>query len=630
MTLTTLPLVVPGCDVSIAQMFFDRSRAAGDHPALRKKQGCGFVDVSYASQALQVEAVAAGLLSMVGGLATGARVAIFASTRSEWLAIDFAALSLGAITVPLYPTVLTPEVGYLHVDASIDVVFCEGKEQLEKVRTMRGGFRFLDKDYGPERIELRHIVVLDTAGIEVADDWESFATLLARGRGLVAAGAPEVAERERRTRALTRADIATYSYTSGTTGAPKGVIQTHGNWLSILDVAGDMGIFTAGTRETGVFLFLPLAHAFGRLNGFGAVYFQAVVVLSTVETLLDDLTGSQPGFLPSAPRMYEKIYARLMATVAAAPPRRQKIFAWAIDIGTRTIPHRRLHQPLPPLLKAQHLIADRLVLSKIRTRLGLSRVESMLTGSAPLAPAVHEFFFAIGLTLIEAYGLTETCPGISANRPDDWKLGTVGKLLKNVQVRFETDGEICVKGPNVTSGYLNRDDANAAAFDVDGWFHTGDIGAMDSEGFLMITDRKKDLLKTSGGKYIAPQKIEGLLKARPLITEAVVIGDNKKYCTALIVVDDDVLQQWSTQTGQAADRRAPATLAHLQQQVAAVNADLAPFETIKYFRVVSEAFSVQNGLLTPSFKVKRKAVSARYAGLIDEMYEASLTRGADS
>jgi long-chain acyl-CoA synthetase len=321
--------------------------------------------------------------------------------------------------------------------------------------------------------------------------------------------------------------------------------------------------------------------------------------------------------------MYEKIYARLMSGVAAAPPRRQKLFAKAIEIGKRTIPYRQKHQPLPLVLRAQHLIADKLVLSKIRARLGLDRTESMLTGSAPLAPAVHEFFFAIGLTLIEAYGLTETCPGISANRPDHWKLGTVGPLLKNVQLKMESDGEICVKGPNVTRGYLNRDDANAEAFDKDGWFHTGDIGELDSDGFLRITDRKKDLLKTSGGKYIAPQKIEGLMKARPLITEAVVIGDNKKYCTALIVVDDDVLNQWAERTGNPADRAAPSTLAFLQEQVAAVNADLSSFETIKYFRVVPEAFTVNNGLLTASFKVKRKAVSTRWAALIDDMYSAA-------
>ncbi len=620
MTPTTLPLVVSGADRSLPQMYFDRARAAGSRAALRMKQGAGFVDVSHATQLRRVEVIAAGLLSIPGGVDARVSVGIFAGTRAEWMAIDFAALSLGAITVPIYATLLESEVGYLHVDAAIEVVFCEGREQLEKVRSLRKGFRFLDKDYDAKRVKLRHIVLIDPAGVDVADDWESLAALQVRGEGELERTR---AERERRTKALTRDDVATYSYTSGTTGAPKGVIQSHGNWLAILDVASDMGIFTEGTRETGVFLFLPLAHAFGRLIGFGAAYFQAVIVLSSMETLLDDLTGTRPGFVPSAPRMYEKIYARLMATVAAAPPRRQKLFALAIDIGRRTIPYRQQHKPLPPLLRAQHLIADRVVLSKIRARLGLDRVESMLTGSAPLAPVVHEFFFAIGLTLIEAYGLTETCPGISANRPDHWKLGTVGTLLKNVQLKMETDGEICVKGPNVTRGYLNRDDANADAFDGDGWFHTGDIGELDGDGFLRITDRKKDLLKTSGGKYIAPQKIEGLLKARPLISEAVVIGDNKKYCTALIVIDDDVLGQWSTRTGHSADRTSTATISFLQEQIAAVNSELASFETIKYFRIVPESFTIQNGLLTASFKVKRKAVSTRYASLIDEMYAAS-------
>ncbi len=606
----------PGADTSLPQMFFDRCAAAGQQAALRVRRGGGYVDVSFAAYADRVEDIAAGLIDL--DVKAGAAVGIFAGTRYDWLCIDFAVLGVGALSVPIYASLLAVECGYLHVDAGLDVVFVEGREQLEKVRAIRKGFTFLDKNYDASQVKLRHIVVIDPTGIEQGGgDWISLHDLEERGRSKRHQLEPE---RRKRTAAQQRSDVASYCYTSGTTGAPKGVIHTHENWLSILDVAGDMGIFTEGTRKTGVFLFLPLAHAFGRLIGFGAVYFQGVAVLATVETLLDDLTASRPGFVPSAPRMYEKMYAKLMSTVAGAPPRRQKIFAWAIETGRKTIPYRQQKKPLPPVLKAQHVVADRLVLSKLRARLGIDRAEAMLTGSAPIAPIVQEFFYAIGVVLVEAYGLTETTPGISANTPHTWKLGTVGRPLSCVELKIEGDGEICVKGKNVTRGYLNRADATADAFDKDGWFHTGDIGELDADGFLKITDRKKDLLKTSGGKSVAPQKIEGLLKSRPLVAEAVVIGDNKKFCTALLVVDDEGLVAWAKQTGNAAEISATSTQRYLQEQIDAVNKDLSSFESIKYFRVVSEPFTIDNGMLTASFKVKRKAVGARWAALIDEMY----------
>lgn len=613
----------PGTDTSLAQMFFDRSAAAGTAAALRVRRGEGYVDVSFKAYRDRVADLAAGLVTIDGGLAAGTCVGIFASTRLEWLCVDFAVLSLGCITVPIYASVLGPEAGYLHTDAAIEVVVVEGKAQLDKVRAFRDGFTFLEKSYPKSAVKLRKIIVIDPSGIDPAADWESLKDLEERGRS----NADETAAvRKERLAAQKRSDVATYCYTSGTTGAPKGVIHTNENWLTILDIAGEMGIFTIGTRKTGVFLFLPMAHAFGRLIAFGAAYFQSVVVLSSIETLLEDLTRSRPGFVPSAPRMYEKMYAKLMSTVTTAPLRRQKIFAAAMAVGKKTIPYRQNHQALPPLLKLQNAIADRLVFSKLRARLGLDRTEAMLTGSAPIAPSVQEFFYAIGLTLIEAYGLTETTPGISANTPQKWKMGTVGPLLSCVTLKFAEDGEICVKGKNVTSGYLNRPEATAEAFDADGWFHTGDIGALDSDGFLRITDRKKDLLKTSGGKYIAPQKIEGLLKARPLIAEAVVIGDNRNFCTVLLVVDDEALKTWAEQNGHPNDREAATTRAFLQQQVDAVNADLASYETLKHFRVVPEPFTVENHMLTPSFKVKRKAVSTRWSLLIEEMYEKPRSR----
>ena len=482
-----------GPDVSLGQMFLTHAARVPDRPAYRVNVAGALVEVSYSDARRRVESVAAGLLTIPGGLPAGAAVGIFANTRVEWLLSDFAALCVGAITVPVYASLLAPEVGYIHVDAAIEVCIVEGKAQLDKVRAIRDGFSFLEQRYTKDQIKLRHIVVMDPAGIEPAADWESFAALEERGRNQLGATSALRAERLATTK---RDDVATYTYTSGTTGAPKGVIQTHGNWLSTLEIAADLGIFTDRTRISGVFLFLPLAHAFGRMMGFGGPFFDAVVVLASVDTLLDDLARSRPGFVPSSPRMYEKMYAKIMSGVAGAPKHRQALFNWALDCGKRTLPYRQRGRRLPPLLAAEHKLADRLVLSQIRARLGLDRCDVMLTGASPIARAVHEFFMASGLTLIEAYGMTETTPGISANVPGKWKLGTVGPLLRHVKLKFDVDGEICVKGPSITRGYLNRPDANADAFDWDGWLHTGDIGEMDAEGFLRITDRKKDLIKT--------------------------------------------------------------------------------------------------------------------------------------
>jgi long-chain acyl-CoA synthetase len=618
---TFIPDPIPGRDASLAHMFVARARAGGSLPALRMRRAggnddSGFVDVAWSALLERANDVAAGLVTLPSGpVARGASVAIFSATRAEWIVADWAILSLAAVTVPVYGSLLAPELGFVLQDAAVDVVIVEGRAQYEKFRAVADGFSFFDVTYG--RLQARHVVVIDPTGIEPALGWESFASLEARGRKH-RADTDDV--RRERLASLSRADVASIAYTSGTTGAPKGVVQTHGNWLAVLDVVSQLGFFTETTRAHGAFLFLPLAHAFGRLVSFGSAYFTAPAILSSPESLLKDLVDARPGFVPAAPRMYEKMYAKLTAVVQTQPPRRQQIFGWAFDVGRRTLPYRQKNEPLPRLLQAQLAVADRLVFSKLRARLGLDRCEVMLSGSAPLSPAVHEFFLSMGVMLVEAYGMTETCPGISANTPHRWKTGTVGAVLDGVQVRFEPDGEVCVKGPNIFPGYRNRPEENAAAFDAAGWFHTGDIGHLDDDGFLCLTDRKKDLLKTSGGKYVAPQKIEGLLKARPLVAEVVVVGDNRNFCTALISVDDEGLAAWAARTGNPADRHAPTTTAFLQEQVDATNASLASFETIKAFRVVDEPFTIESGLLTPSFKVKRKVVALRFADVIEELY----------
>lgn len=607
-------------DTSLGQMFFDRARAHENTTAFRVRRGGAFVDIPYSEAARRVEAVAAGLLTCPGGLARRTSVGIIGNTSMEWVVADLAALALDAVVTPVYPTLLAPEVGYILADASVEVVIVADKVQLEKVRSSAGGFTFFDTTYGREALRVRHHVVIDPSGLEAGADWESLAALEARGRAELDATR---AERADRARSVTRESVATYSYTSGTTGQPKGVILTHHNWLSMLEVSNDFGLFTDQTRESGAMLFLPLAHSFGRLIELAAIFHGGPLVFSSAETLGEDLVLSRPGLFPAAPRVYEKIYARIMSAVAGAPAHRRRLFTWALSVGRATIPYRQQRKPMPVGLRLEAQLADRLVFAKLRRRLGLDRIETMLSGSAPLASAMHEFFVAAGLMLYEGYGLTETCPALTLNAPGRWRLGTVGPPLRNVQLKIAADGEILAKGPNVTQGYLNRPDANAEAFDADGWFRTGDVGELEPDGMLRITDRKKDLLKTSGGKYVAPQKIEGMLKSRPLILEAVVVGDAKRHCTALLMLDDDGWRQWAGQREKAMDPRDPELLSMLQASIDAVNRDLASFESIKAFRVLDAPLTVESGLLTASFKVKRKEVNKRFAHLIDEMYGAS-------
>ncbi|HEY8377387.1 MAG TPA: long-chain fatty acid--CoA ligase [Nannocystis sp.] len=604
-------------DTHLAQMFFDRARAAGSSPGYCVRKGAAFVDVSFKEAADRVEAIASGILTGKHVPPPGGCVTLMANTRLEWILVDWALLSLGYRTVPIYVSLLPPEIGYIHQDTGAELLVVENKEMLDKVRVAQRGFTFFDVEYPPEKVKLRRFIVIDPTGLEPADDWESLADLEARGR---AALAETKGERDKRMQSIQRGDVATYTYTSGTTGPPKGVIQTHDNMLSMIENVAEIGMFGERTREGGAFLFLPLAHSFGRLVEFGSAFFTTKVVLSSIATVAEDLALTRPGFLPAAPRVFERVYGKIMTNIAAGSPTKQKLFRWAIGVGKQTIPYRQKNRPLPFGLGLKFALANKLIFSKIKGKLGMDRMYVLLSGSAPLPKEVGEFFAAIGLTICEAYGLTETCPGLTTNRPDNWKIGTVGPPIKGVQIQIAPDGEILAKGPNVVSGYLNRPDATAEAFDSEGWFHTGDIGEFDEDGHLRITDRKKDLIKTSGGKYVAPQKIEALLKTKPILSEAVVIGDGYKYCVVLVTVDKEKLAAWAERTGNPADINSEAVKREIQGYIDDINKGLASFETIKYFRIVPEEFSVDNGLLTASFKVKRKEVQKRYKDLIDSMY----------
>jgi long-chain acyl-CoA synthetase len=598
---------------NLGQMVLDRAARSPASVAFRVRRRDRYVDVTWREVTPRLDAIAAGLLSALE-LADDAHVTIIGNTSMEWVLCDFAAMTVGLRTVPVYASLVPEEVGYMHVDTGAVVAICEDGDQLAKVRAIRDEFELFGQRHDPDRVKVEHIVVIDPSGIAPADDWESLADLEARGAARVQQLRPEL---ERRRQTIARADTATYTYTSGTTGPPKAVIQTHDNMLSMQEMVERGGMFRREVRAGGLFLFLPLAHSFGRLIEHAGPYFDAPLIISSVPTLGEDLHLSRPGFFPSAPRVYEKMKARIEGAVAGAPPLRQALFRWAMDVGRRGIPYRARGRRLPLILSLQHRIADRLVLAKLRARLGFENLALALSGAAPLAVDVHEFFLAMGVDLVEGYGLSETCPALSINRADDFRIGTVGKALDRVQLAIAADGEIIARGPNITSGYLNRDDATRDAFDDDGWFHTGDLGSLDGEGFLTITGRKKELIKTSGGKYVAPVKIEALIKSHSIVQEVVVIGDARNFCVALISLDPEELATWTARNGARTVRD------ELRAHVDHVNSTLASFETIKHHAVLDQPLTVDNGMLTASLKVKRRVVEERYADLIAAMYERS-------
>jgi long-chain acyl-CoA synthetase len=601
-------------DVHLPGMMFERAARRPGACAYRHRRGGPFREVTWSDARARFDRIAAGVLAHFAP-PPGAVATILADTSWDWIACDVALLSLGLRTAPVYASQLEGEVGYIHADTAAQLAFVENAAQLAKLRAVRGGFRFHGRSH--DALPLRGVVVLQPGDLPPADDWIALEALEAEGARALSTTA---AERDRRLAALRRADPATYVYTSGTTGPPKGVIQTHENHLSILENVSTLELFDEHVRAAGAFLFLPLAHSFGRLIEFGSAFFESALVLSSTATLLADLQETRPGFVPAAPRVFEKIHARIQEGLAAAPPARRRLFETAMAVGRETIPFRERGRPLPLALRLRLAAADALVLRRIRERLGLDRANLLLSGSAPLSRSLHEFFLAAGIPLIEAYGLTETTPGLTGSRRDDFRLGTVGRPLPGVELRIADDGEILARGPNVTPGYLHRPDADAEAFDGEGFFHTGDVGHLDPEGFLHITDRKKDLLKTSGGKFVAPQKLEAMLKTRPLVGDVVVVGNERPYCVALVMLDPERLAAWATRTGHPADAAHPAVHEEVARAIEAVNGGLARFETIKKFRVVGEPLTVEGGLLTASFKVKRREVERTYRALIDEMY----------
>jgi long-chain acyl-CoA synthetase len=559
-----------------------------------QRQALGWVPISSTEIYCGVVGVARALESW--GVGKGDRVAILSENRPEWTIADFAALSLGAVTVPVYSTQTAEQTAFLLNDSGPRVIAVSTKHQLEKVLSIQ------------RHTPVERIMVMDA--VETAHAVQM--------QGLMLRGPAGVdSEFDARARTIGPDDLATIIYTSGTTGTPKGAMLTHGNMAS--NIARSLEGFSLGAKEEVSVSFLPLSHVTARHVDFALLYRGVVLAYcSDIARLAQVLAEVQPVIFVAVPRVYEKIRQQVILKAAGFPL--SAVYRWALSVG-RAHRAETLTGTRPTAVSWR--IANRLVFSKVRSGMG-GKAEEFISGGAPLGRELAEWYADIGIPIHEGYGLTETSPVIAVNTPAAHKLGTVGKPLPNVEVRIAGDGEVLVRGPSIFKGYWNRPEETQAAF-VEGWFKTGDIGQIDSEGFLSITDRKRDLIKTSGGKFIAPQPIENSLKLNPLIGTAVVFGDRRKFPAVLIAPNFPALENWA-RANQVEFVSRETLVANTEVQamyesiVEELNRNLARFEKLKRVLVVSEELSAADGTLTHTFKVRRRGIEERYRTLIDEMY----------
>ncbi|MPY86434.1 MAG: AMP-binding protein [Luteitalea sp.] len=580
----------------------------------------------------RVQHVAVGL--MARGVQPGDRVAILSSSRPEWLLADLAILSIGAVTVPIYPTLAPAQVRYLLEDSGSRLLFVSDLDQAAKVQTARhllpdleGAILFDPAD--PVRPLARHeggaASAADEAPGGLHGSLMTMADLETRGREALASTPDDLEALRRRTDAVQPSDLAAIIYTSGTTGEPKGVMLTHHNIVSnVVPCGGILGCSPADTALS----FLPLSHSFERAVVYIYLYEGVTVMFAeSIDTLARDLTRTRPTVMTGVPRVFEKLRARVMETVSSAVGPRRRLLDWALTVGHAHARTRLEGTRAPFGLRARNAVADRLVFAKIRSRTGTDRARLLVSGSAPLSSDVCAFFYAIGLLLIEGYGLTETAPVLAVNPSDAPRLGTVGCAIPSVELATAADGEILARGPNVMLGYYKQPESTAEVL-RDGWIRTGDIGSLSPDGYLTITDRKKDLLITSGGKHVAPQPIEDLLKRHPLVAEAMLIGDRRQFIAALIVPNFALLAPRLTAarvdvpTHEAMCERAE-TRAIYQEIVDGVNAGLAQYERVKQLALLPTQFTVAGGELTPTLKVRRNIIAERWQNVIDALYRGS-------
>ncbi len=593
-------------ETTLASMFLNRiAEGGGDTRYIVPRDG-KWEPMSFREVGAAVREMADGLMSL--GLARGDRVAILSSTRVEWVLSDFAAILGGFVTVPIYPSNLPDQVEYILAHSGARAAFVEDESQWNKVAGAR------------KRLPALAAVVLFTGNPQGKDGAIGLADLRAKGTAHAAANPKAL---DARTEEIRPEDDLTIIYTSGTTGPPKGTLIVHNN--VVFDVNAVRQVVDV-PRGTVMLQFLPLAHVLGRFEHFLAFDAMTVTAFARgLQTVAEDLPATRPHMMISVPRLYEKFYAAVLGKVHQEGGLKKKIFLWALSVGREVSALKQRGGNAGGWLGFKFSLADRLVFSKIRARLG-GRLRFFVSGGAPLAREIAEFFHAMGILILEGYGLTETPSVVSVNQERSFKFGTVGKPLPGTEVRIASDGEILVRGPHVFKEYFRDPAATREAIDAERWFHTGDIGVIDAEGFLRITDRKKDIIVTSGGKNVAPQNIENLLKTDKFVSQSFVYGDRKKYLTAILTLAPEEIVKWAAENGVA--ERDPVKLASDPKVVAMMNArveemnrSLASFEQVKKFVLLGTDFSQETGELTPTLKVKRKVVLQKYGMLLDALYE---------
>lgn len=575
-----------------------------DRPAVfRYKRSGSWVDTTLPQFRDSVRDFSTGLRSL--GVKPGDRVAILSENRPEWTITDFAVLCGGAVAVPVYPTLLGWQIEYILNDAGAVAVVCSNEEQLQKIVGIR--------DHCPS---IHNVIVCD-APPSMPEGTLTFDQVIESGRRNRDDGRFDEVRKKARTD-----DLATLVYTSGTTGNPKGAMLTHGNIAS--NAVATLRVLPIQTGWTAISI-LPLSHILERMADYCYLIRGVTIAYAeNVTKVADNLQEIHPDIFAAVPRIFEKMRERVLNTVATGSKGKQKIFKWAIGVAAERLPHRMRGTPMPPALKVKSAIADKLVFGKLLARLG-GNVKYVLSGGAPLSPDLAAFFVGAGLNILEGYGLTETSPVIAVNTPAKRKIGTVGPIIGGVEVKIAADGEILARGPNVMKGYWNNPDATAAAIDAERWFHTGDIGEIDSEGFLKITDRKKDIIINAYGKNIAPQQIEELLKSSPYIATPVLIGDRRKYVAALIVPNFEKLERDATAMGIRFQSREDLVAndrvrAMVQKEIDRFNESLDRQEKIRRFALLPRDFTVDDDEITPSLKVKRKVIDKKYKPVIDRLY----------
>jgi long-chain acyl-CoA synthetase len=577
-------------------------REHGDRRAVMyKEEGASdWTSKSYSEVGEIVQALSLGLIDL--GIEKGDKVSILANTRPEWTYFDFAALTAGATVVPIYQTNSPEECQYVLENSDAKAVIVEDAEQLAKIREVR------------DRCPVLEHVILMTGR---ADDAISADDLAERG------SSHEVSEWEERWSSVTPDDICTFIYTSGTTGPPKGCVISHRNYRSMLDMV--LGVRALGDDEL-TYLYLPLAHSFALLIQFGTVALGATLAYWQRDPLkiMSDLAEVKPTYFPSVPRIFEKIYTAATAAAESAGGLQKMVFDWAVRVGHRMRETERAGKEPGFLLRRQYEIADKQVLSKIRNLFG-GRIKLAVSGAAPINPEILRFFDAAGVLVIEGWGMTETSTAATIATAEDFKFGTVGRPFPGCEVKIAEDGEILVRGPNIFQGYYKNPEATAETL-VDGWLHTGDIGEIDSEGYMKITGRKKDIIITAGGKNITPANLEAEIKQHPLVSQCVVIGDRRPYLVALVTLDPEEAEKFAKEHDLPSDPEAlasnPEIRKALDEHLEKVNSKFARVEQVKKIAILPHDLSQEGGELTPTMKVKRNVVADKYEPQIEGLYSS--------